>query len=115
MAAVGWTPLRGCEDWEHALRMGRWIFDADPSAAADSSDSGGARFYNRDATAVALPPLLQAAALGERNMTAVLTWLRGGLEALDEPREILMTHHAAAGRRKSRACRRSTSGRARCC
>ena len=97
MPAAGWTPLRGCEDWEHALRMGRWIFDADPSASADSSDSGGARFYNRDATAVALPPLLQAAALGERNMSAVLTWLRGGLEALDEPREILMTHQADRG------------------
>ena len=61
MAAAAWTPLRGCEDWEYALRMGRWIFDADPSASADSHDSGGARFYNRDATAVALPPLLQAA------------------------------------------------------
>lgn len=97
MPATGWTPLRGCEDWEHALRMGRWIFDADPSASADSNDSGGARFYNRDATAVALPPLLQAAALAKRGMADVLTWLRGGLEALDEPREILTSHCAERG------------------
>jgi hypothetical protein len=30
-------------------------------------------------------------------MADVLTSLRGGLEALDEPREILMTHHAEQG------------------
>jgi len=97
MRTTGWTPLSGCEDWEHALRMARWIFDADPSASADSNDSGGARFYNRDATAVALPPLLQAAARGKHGMADVLSWLRGGLEALDEPREILMAHHAEQG------------------
>lgn len=98
-AVCGWTPLTGCEQWEHALRMGRWFLDADPAASAASSDSGGARFYNREATGVALPPLLHAAALGGRSMSAIHEWLRSGIEGLDEPRSILAAKNAvpAAG------------------
>lgn len=92
----GWSPLAGCEEWEFALRMGRWIFDADPSATAAGSDSGGARFYNREAVAVVMPPLLHAAALGDRSMASVHQWLRGGIESLDAPREILAGHDANA-------------------
>ena len=48
-----WTPLQGCEDWDFALRMGRWLLDADGSSSA-GDESSGARFYNREAYAVAL-------------------------------------------------------------
>jgi len=92
----GWTPLAGCESWEYALRMGRWFLDADPSASTTSSDSGGARFYNREATANALPPLLHAAALHGRTMSSIHRWLRSGIEGLDEPRAILSARSAAA-------------------
>lgn len=92
----GWTPLLGCEEWEYALRMGRWLFDADPTASSGSYDSGGARFYNREAVGIALPPLLHAAALGGSGMSAVHEWLRAGIDGLDEPRSILATHHAGA-------------------
>jgi type IV secretion system protein VirD4 len=36
-----------------------------------------------------MPSLLQAAALGQHSMGDVLGWLRGGVDALDRPREIL--------------------------
>jgi len=95
-AVCGWTPLLGCDEWEHALRMGRWLLDADPSASAASNDSGGARFYNREAIGVALPPLLHAAALDGRSMASIHGWLRSGVEGLDEPRAILLARSAAA-------------------
>ncbi len=85
---VSWTPLTGCEQWPRALMMAQWIFDADPSASVASESSGGARFYNKEAVELVLPALLQAAALNGRRMGEVLGWLRGGVEALDEPREI---------------------------
>src|SRR3954447_23210000 len=50
----GWTPLRGCESWEHALLMGRWMYDADPAASPVAEHSGGARFYGREAVGVLL-------------------------------------------------------------
>lgn len=87
--SAGWTPLVGCEQRERALLMSQWIFDADPSASAASDSSSGARFYNREAVEVLMPALLQAAALGGRSMADVLLWLRGGVDALDRPREIL--------------------------
>ncbi len=93
---AGWSPLLGCEDWEQALRMGRWLFDADPAASASSNDSGGARFYNREAIGVALPPLLHAAALDGRTMADIHGWLRSGIDGLDEPRAILSERSADA-------------------
>ncbi len=92
----GWTPLLGCDEWEQALRMGRWLFDADPTASHASHDSGGARFYNREAVGVALPPLLHAAALGGFDMSLVHAWLRSGIDGLDEPRSILAGRDARA-------------------
>jgi len=89
MRGCGWTPLTGCGDWSGALAMAQWIFDADPGAAAASDSSGGARFYNREAVEALLPALLHAAALGDRRMADVLGWLRGGVDALDVPRELL--------------------------
>lgn len=86
---VGWTPLTGCEHRDRALSMSQWIFDADPTASQASDSSGGARFYNREAVEVLMPALLQAAALGGHSMGDVLGWLRGGVDALDRPREIL--------------------------
>jgi type IV secretory pathway TraG/TraD family ATPase VirD4 len=86
---VGWTPLVGCEFRERALLMAQWIFDADPAASAASDSSGGARFYNREAVELLMPSLLQAAALGRYQMADVLGWLRGGVDALDRPRELL--------------------------
>jgi type IV secretory pathway TraG/TraD family ATPase VirD4 len=95
-APCGWTPLHGCADWDYALRMGRWMFDADPSASAMSDQSGGARFYNREAVDVVLPVLLHAADIAGRSMAEVLRWLRSGVDGLDEPRALLADHGAVA-------------------
>ncbi|MDO8184646.1 type IV secretory system conjugative DNA transfer family protein [Conexibacter sp. JD483] len=92
----GWTPLTACKSWRGALAMAQWIFDADPSASATSAGSSGARFYNREAVETLMPALLHAAALDDRQMGEVLGWLRGGLDGLDEPREILLAHDAEA-------------------
>ena len=92
-ARCGWSPLAGCESWDFALRMGRWLFDADPSSAA-VSDGSGARFHNREAVSTALPPLLHAAALSGRRMSDVLAWTRRGTDGLDEPRSLLEEHGA---------------------
>lgn len=94
MRGCCWTPLTGCGDWSGALAMAQWIFDADPGAAAASDSSGGARFYNREAVEALLPALLHAAALGDRRMADVLGWLRGGVDVLDVPRELLDDHGA---------------------
>ncbi len=87
--ACGWTPLAGCEQWGYALQMSGWLMDADPTRTSGGGESGGARFYNREAQAVALPPLLHAAAIDARTMGDVQDWLRAGVEKLDVPRGIL--------------------------
>jgi type IV secretion system protein VirD4 len=93
---VRWTPLRGCESWETALDMGRWIYDANPHQGRGE----GAEFYDKEATEILLPPLLHAAALAGRNMRQVYEWLGAGdgVLALDEPAEIVAgrTPEAAA-------------------
>ena len=77
------------------MRTAGWLLDADPGAAVSAQDSGGARFYNREATAAPLPACLHAAAISGRSMAAVLGWLRAGVAGLDEPREILRGHGAS--------------------
>lgn len=94
VAPTGWTPLQGCADWETALRMGQWLFDADPRSAAKADGSSGARFYNREALAGLLPALLHGAALDDRSMADVLRWLKSDVDGLDEPRHILQGHEA---------------------
>jgi type IV secretion system protein VirD4 len=91
---VGWTPLQNCKDWESALRMGQWLFDADPRAAAKAEGSSGARFYNREALAGLLPALLHAAALDDLRMSDVLGWLKADVEGLDHPRHQLECYGA---------------------
>lgn len=89
ITASAWSPLGDCATWEGALRTAGWLLDADPGATASAQDSGGARFYNREATAAPLPACLHAAAISGRSMVDVLGWLRAGVAGLDEPREIL--------------------------
>ncbi|MDW5595925.1 type IV secretory system conjugative DNA transfer family protein [Conexibacter stalactiti] len=94
LTSCGWTPLTACGTWHGALAMAQWIFDADPTAAPSSESSSGARFYNREAVETLLPALLHAAALDRRPMADVLAWLRGGIDGLDPPRQIVEQHGA---------------------
>ncbi|HZV75060.1 MAG TPA: type IV secretory system conjugative DNA transfer family protein [Conexibacter sp.] len=88
--AVRWTPLRGCEQWEQALDMARWIYEANPHDRRGE----GAEFYDKEATEILLPALLHAAALAGLRMRRVYEWLGAGdgVLALDEPAEILAAH-----------------------
>lgn len=94
VACAGWSPLRSCESWPGALRMGQWLHDADPSAGMAAKGDGAAHFYDRNAVERALPPVLHAAALNGHTMADVYDWLLVGADALDEPREILHAHDA---------------------
>jgi type IV secretion system protein VirD4 len=94
ITASAWSPLGDCATWEGALRTAGWLLDADPGATASAQDSGGARFYNREATAAPLPACLHAAAISGRSMADVLGWLRAGVAGLDEPRDVLREHGA---------------------
>jgi type IV secretion system protein VirD4 len=89
---VKWTPLAGCGEWEYALHMGRWIYEANPNLGR--RDSGG-EFYDREATEILLPPLLHAAALGGKRMAHVYRWVIGdGVSCMDEAAGILEAHQA---------------------
>lgn len=89
---VKWTPLAGRREWEYALHMGRWIYEANPNLGR--RDSGG-EFYDREATEILLPPLLHAAALAGKRMADVYRWVIGdGVACLDEPAGILEAHGA---------------------
>jgi len=94
VSCAGWSPLRSCRTWPGALRMGQWLHDADPGASTAAKGDGAAHFYDRNAVERALPPVLHAAALARSSMADVYDWLLVGLEALDEPREILQAHGA---------------------
>ncbi|WP_354697311.1 hypothetical protein DSM112329_02934 [Paraconexibacter sp. AEG42_29] len=75
MPACGWTPLTGCENWEHAQMTGGWL--ASTPGSGDGEQSDGARFYTHEAGRL-LAPLLHAAALGDHTMSDVNRWLRTG-------------------------------------
>lgn len=63
--SMSWSPLAGCEDWSGALRQAQWLSDGDSEIAR----------YWRGEAAKLLAPLLHAAALAERDMASVLTWV----------------------------------------
>jgi type IV secretion system protein VirD4 len=66
---MSWSPLEGCENWSGALRQAQWLADA-----SSEGDSEIARYWRGEAAKL-LAPLLHAAALANRDMTAVLGWV----------------------------------------
>lgn len=89
---AGWTPLAGCEEWEYAKLMGRWLAAAEGES---ESQSDGARFY-RHAAATLIGPLLHAAALEARPMADVLMWIQ---TRSTEPVDLLRGLEATAAAR----------------
>ena len=67
--SMGWSPLAGCETWSGALRQAQWLADA-----SSDGDAEIARYWRGEAAKL-LAPLLHAAALAQRDMSAVLSWV----------------------------------------
>ncbi len=86
--SVRWSPLRGCESWEYALDMARWIHEANPKERRGEA----ADFYDQEATEILLPPVLHAAALAGLRMRKVYEWVGTEVLRLDEPIAILEAH-----------------------
>lgn len=76
-----WSPLRGCDDWSHALAQAQWM--ADCSGEGDSEIAA----YWRGEAAKFLAPLLHAATLDAGTMSQVLAWVDAQHAA--EPTRIL--------------------------
>ncbi|MEQ3553887.1 type IV secretory system conjugative DNA transfer family protein [Pseudonocardia nematodicida] len=88
---TGWDPLGDCRTWDDALRTARWLTEA--SFAGDGIVSGD--FWASKAVSL-LAPLLYSAALGNRDMRSVISWIRTQntedvysiLEGLDAPQAV---------------------------
>ena len=65
-----WDPLQGCEDWEHALLVARWLGHAMRLGANHSQE-----YFDQEAEGLTAP-LLHAAALDrERTIVDVYRWI----------------------------------------
>ncbi len=83
-----WDPLDACTDWSTALRQATWLADA-----TQQGDSEIASYWRGEAAKL-LAPLLHAAAIDERPISAVLGWL--DTQEIEEPGELLAGAHAVA-------------------
>lgn len=77
-----WSPLWGCEDWEHA----RAVAYAMVGASAAGVGVSNATHWSERAESL-LGPLLHAAAVAGEDMATVVEWINR--RELDEPRDIL--------------------------
>jgi len=84
----GWDPLQGCEDWEHALLVARWLGHAMRLGANHSQE-----YFDQEAEGLTAP-LLHAAAIDPgRCVLDVYRWILAREQ--DEPRQILRRAGAA--------------------
>ena len=77
-----WDPLQGCEDWEHALLVARWLGHAMRLGASHSQE-----YFDQEAEGLTAP-LLHAAALDPgRSILDVYRWILAREQ--DQPQQIL--------------------------
>ena len=69
--AAGWSPLTGCATWQGARRVASWLCGASRSGGGGLTDE---EFWYT-AAAKLLAPYLLAAAVGRRDMAAVVAWI----------------------------------------
>lgn len=82
----GWSPLEGCEEWDHAQLVAHWLADGAPGAGSGGmEESAAAHFWNSEASKL-LGPLFHAAALDRErwSMGSVVGWVDGGVEVMPE-------------------------------
>src|SRR5450755_3025724 len=86
-----WDPLQGCEDWEHALLVAKWL-----GAARLLRDSSNQQYFDEEAQELTAPLLHAAAISGEHTILDVYRWVRQ--RERDTPNAILASAEADAGR-----------------
>jgi type IV secretion system protein VirD4 len=77
-----WDPLQGCEDWEHALLVARWLGHAMRLGANHSQE-----YFDQEAEGLTAPLLHAAAAQHDRSIVDVYRWILA--RECDEPTYIL--------------------------
>jgi len=65
-----WDLLQGCEDWEHALLVARWL-----GRARKVGDSGMSEYFDEEAEGLVAPYLHAAALTPDINATGVYSWI----------------------------------------
>jgi type IV secretion system protein VirD4 len=91
-SSAGWSPLAGCSDWSFALRQAQWLADATQEGYSEI-----ARYWRGEA-AKFLAPLLHAAALGQRPIGDVISWL--DRQKMDDANVHLLAKNAEAAARQ---------------
>jgi type IV secretory pathway TraG/TraD family ATPase VirD4 len=77
-----WDPLYGCEDWEHALLMARWLGHAQRLGQTSSQD-----YFDNEAIGLTAPLLHAAANTPDRTIVDVYRWILA--RETDEPETVL--------------------------
>jgi type IV secretion system protein VirD4 len=77
-----WDPLQGCEDWEHALLVARWLGHAMRLGANHSQE-----YFDQEAEGLTAPLLHAAAIEPGRSILDVYRWILAREQ--DEPKRIL--------------------------
>ena len=90
-----WDPLEGCRDWSHTLRQSQWL--------ADATQDGGSEVasYWRGEAAKLLAPLVHAAALDDRPVDDVISWL--DTQEAREPAAVLTAGGAVSAAKQLRS------------
>jgi hypothetical protein len=84
----GWDPLAGCERWEHALLVARWLGHAVRLGPGHTQE-----YFDQEAEGLTAPLLHAAAHSADRTIVDVYRWILG--RARDEPERILTDLGAA--------------------
>jgi type IV secretory pathway TraG/TraD family ATPase VirD4 len=84
----GWDPLQGCEEWEHALLVARWLGHAMRLGASHSQE-----YFDQEAEGLTAPLLHAAAVDPGRSILDVYRWILAREQ--NEPKGILRAAGAA--------------------
>lgn len=79
-----WDPLQGCESWEHALLVSRWL-----GHARSLGDSNHQAYFDEEAEGLTAPLLHAAALTADKTIVDVYHWVRD--RDTDTPLEVLAT------------------------
>lgn len=94
---IGWSPIASCDTWDRALDMSRAMVRTAHLTTAGGTTSPVGDHWSERAGAL-LAPLLHAAAVGDRPMSTLLSWVdrHEGFAALDLLAHVVGEEHPSA-------------------